>query len=284
MNRFQHGKKEHGRRPLGRAQGRTAPDQRPRPGQPAGWQNVAKWYSQYLEGPDTYQDKIVFPGVLRLLAPRAGATYLDIACGEGALDEKIAAAKARVVGFDAAPALVERARRRNLPGAEFLTGDAQRFPAAVLNRRFDGAVCVLAIQNIKDMPAVYANAARVLAPGAPFVIVMNHPAFRVPRQSEWGFDEVKKTLYRRLDRYLTPMDIPILMNPGQRGGRPVTTVSHHRPLQDHFAALGAAGLAVDALEEWVSHHESDPGKRAKAENRAREEFPLFLALRARKMA
>ncbi len=252
-------------------------------GRPAGWQNVARWYSSYLEGQDTYQEQVVFPGVLKLLAPKAGATYLDIACGEGALAQKIAAAGARVVGFDAAPALFEKARRRGLAaGAEFLVGDAQRFPDAIRARRFDGAVCVLAIQNIKDMRAVFAEAAKVLAPGAPLVLVLNHPAFRVPRQSDWGWDEVKKTMYRRVDRYLTPLDIPILMNPGQKSRKPLTTMSYHRPLQDYVTALAAVGFTVAALEEWVSHRASDSGPRAKAENRSRAEFPLFLALRARR--
>jgi len=255
---------------------------RPPSGQPAGWQNVARWYSSYLESPDTYQEQVVFPGVLKLLAPKAGATYLDIGCGEGSLAQKIAAAGSRVVGFDAAPMLVEKARRRGIPGAEFLVGDAQRWPETLRARRFDGAICVLAIQNIKDIRAVFGEAAKVLAPGAPLVLVLNHPAFRIPRQSDWGWDEIKKIIYRRLDRYLTPLDIPILMNPGQRGRKPLTTMSHHRPLQDYVAALAAAGFAVDALEEWVSNRASDSGPRAKAENRARAEFPLFLALRARR--
>jgi len=273
---------------MSRFRRRGKPDDRrrsPRPpdGKSAGWQNVARWYSSYLESPDTYQEQVVFPGVLRLLGPKPGATYLDIACGEGSLARHIVADGGRVVGFDAAPALVEKARRRGIVGAEFLTGDAGRFPEAVRIRRFDGAVCVLAIQNIKEMRAVFTEAAKVLRPGAPLVLVLNHPAFRVPRQSDWGWDEAKKTMYRRVDRYLTPLDVPILMNPGRKGGKPLTTVSHHRPLQDYVAALAAAGFVIDGLEEWVSHRASDSGPRAKAENRSRTEFPLFLALRARRV-
>jgi hypothetical protein len=52
-------------------------------------------------------------------------------------------------------------------------------------------------------------------------------------------------------------------------------------MQSYISALAEAGLCVDALEEWVSNKKSLPGKRAKAENRARKEIPLFLALRAR---
>jgi hypothetical protein len=39
---------------------------------------------------------------------------------------------------------------------------------------------------------------------------------------------------------------------------------------------------LGGLQEWSSHKESQPGPRARAENRARKEFPLFLALLWRK--
>jgi hypothetical protein len=51
-----------------------------------------------------------------------------------------------------------------------------------------------------------------------------------------------------------------------------------------MSALVESGLYVDAVEEWVSNKNSLPGKRSKAENRARKEIPLFLALRARLIA
>ncbi len=256
-------------------------DRRPPAGRQPGWQEVAGWYSKHLESEDTYQETVVFPGALRLLGPLRGLAVLDVACGEGSFAAKLAAGGARVTGFDAAPALVERAKRK-AAGAEFLVGDAQRFPDGLRGRSFDAAVCILAVQNIPDAAAVCRETAAALRNGGRFIIVVNHPCFRIPRQSSWGFDEEKKILYRRLDRYLTPLDVPILMNPGGRG-RPITTTTYHRPLSAYFAALAAAGFAVDGLEEWVSDRRSDSGPRARAENRSRAEFPLFLAIRARKI-
>jgi hypothetical protein len=40
---------------------------------------------------------------------------------------------------------------------------------------------------------------------------------------------------------------------------------------------------VDALEEWPSHKTSTSGPRAPAENVARKEIPMFLAVRAVKV-
>jgi hypothetical protein len=43
-------------------------------------------------------------------------------------------------------------------------------------------------------------------------------------------------------------------------------------------------LLIDALEEWPSHKTSTSGPRAAAENTARKEIPMFLALRAVKIS
>src|SRR6476620_1693826 len=50
--------------------------------------------------------------VIERLAPAAGTTYLDLACGTGAVAERAAAAGATVTGIDLAPALIESARER----------------------------------------------------------------------------------------------------------------------------------------------------------------------------
>ena len=167
-------------------------------------------------------------------------------------------------------------------GATFRVADARRFADLFPNIAFDGATCILALQNIDDLTAALHEASHLLKPGAPFVIVLNHPIFRIPRQSGWGWDEQRSLQYRRIDSYLTPNEIPIVANPGQ-GARSAVTYSYHRPLQTYFTELANAGFVVDALEEWTSHKTSDSGPRAKAENRARNEIPMFMALRAIKI-
>jgi hypothetical protein len=72
------------------------------------------------------------------------------------------------------------------------------------------------------------------------------------------------------------------MNPGAaaHGAAKVTTTTYHRPLQTYVRALAQAGFAIDALEEWASARQSQPGPRAQEEDRARREIPMFLAVRA----
>ena len=59
-------------------------------------------------------------------------------------------------------------------------------------------------------------------------------------------------------------------------------MSFHRPLSSYAEALAKAGFVIANLEEWKSNRVSETGPRAKAENKARNEFPLFMAIDAQK--
>ena len=101
--------------------------------------------------------------------------------------------------------------------------------------------------------------------------------FRIPRQSGWGTDEGRKLRYRRIDRYLTPLPIPMKPYTGQRSG---VTTSFHRPLGDYVNGLATEGFLVDAMKEITTHRKS----KTRAERLSDEEIPVFLGLRARKLS
>jgi ubiquinone/menaquinone biosynthesis C-methylase UbiE len=252
------------------------------------WGPVAQWYDKLVgdEGSE-YQREVVFPGVLKLLDVKKGQRILDVACGQGAFCRALAAQGALAIGVDAAKELIEQAKARTSapesPAGEpprFFVGDARQL--GFLNpSEFDAITCILAIQNIDDLPAVFGGVARALKDHGRFVTIMMHPAFRGPKYSHWGWDDEQKAQYRRVDRYLLPRKEPIFTHPGKKTGQ--YTWSFHRPIQTYVRALRAAGLLIDAMEEWPSHKSSEAGPRAAAENTARKEIPMFLAIRAIKV-
>jgi ubiquinone/menaquinone biosynthesis C-methylase UbiE len=243
------------------------------------WEHVAAWYDSLAGELGTeFQQEVVIPGVLRLLELRRGEKALDLACGQGAVSRALHKAGAQVTGVDLSPRLIEMARQRSPKAIRYIVSDA-RHVESLADGSFDVIVFVLAAQNIEAIEPVFAECARLLRPGGRLVMVTTHPAFRIPRQSGWKYDEERRLLFRAVDRYLTPLKIPIDMKPFKRPGRRLTW-TYHRPMQAYVNGLAAAGLWVNALEEWPSHRVSQPGPMAKAENRARAEFPLFLALRA----
>jgi 23S rRNA-/tRNA-specific pseudouridylate synthase/SAM-dependent methyltransferase len=254
------------------------------------WEPVADWYDDLLShrGSDHYRD-LILPGSVRLLEVERGSRVLDLACGQGVLARRLAAAGAQVVGIDASPRMIEVARRRTrAAGIEYQVGDARALDPERLGL-FDAIACVMALANIEPLEPMLRACARLLRPGGRWVAVLPHPAFRAPRQSSWGWDRAPDGAplqYRRIDGYLSPAQVRIVANPGgvARGERAVETWTFHRPLQSYLRALAAAGLWLDALEEWPSLRTSQPGPRALAENRARREIPLFLALRARRVS
>ncbi|HVN26036.1 MAG TPA: methyltransferase domain-containing protein [Candidatus Paceibacterota bacterium] len=258
------------------------------------WDQAADWYDRLLEsdeGAGTYQKELILPNLMRLMRVAPGARVLDLGCGQGFFSRALSDAGAHVLGIDASKRLIELARthanakqvrpslRAGRGGtAEFRTGDAASLPF-VPSGTTDAVLIVLALQNMERVADVFAECARVLKPGGVLHVVLNHPAFRVPHASSWGWDEAAKAQYRRIDAYLSESKEKIVTHPGSRPAD--YTWSFHRPLQFYVKALAKAGLAVAALEEWNSHKKSEPGPRAKAEDRARKEIPLFLYMAAR---
>jgi ubiquinone/menaquinone biosynthesis C-methylase UbiE len=247
------------------------------------WGDVAQWYDQLVgETGSEYHREVIFPGVLRLLALQPQDRFVDIACGQGVLCRLLRERGVEVAGVDAAQELIDAARQRGPADIRYFVADARAGLSFLPAAQCHAAACVLAIQNIHPIQAVFQSVARLLRPGGRFVLVMMHPCFRGPKETSWGWDERQKVQYRRVDRYLVPRKAPIVANPGMKTGQ--YTWTFHKPIESYVKALRGAGLLVDAMEEWASHKSSEPGPRAAAENTARREIPLFMAVRAVKVS
>lgn len=244
------------------------------------WGGVADWYDDVVNDEDSYQMKVILPNLMRLVAPEPGMAVLDIACGQGFFSHAAAAAGARVTGIDIAPELVAIAKKHAGHSEDFhvmSADDLSRLGSA----SYDAAYCVLAIQNIEHMPKALKEAGRVVKKGGRLVLVLNHPAFRIPGKSSWGVDEAAGVQYRRVDEYISESRKAMDMKPGQtaqKGSPSELTYSFHRPLQAYSKSLANAGFAILRIEEWVSHKQSEKGPRKAMEDKARKEIPIFMCL------
>ncbi len=244
-----------------------------------GWDQVAGWYDKLVgDGGSDYHRHVILPAAMRLLAPAAGEKILDLCCGQGVLFPPLLEAKvAGVTGVDASPKLIASARSRfgGDKRIELIVADATA-PGDWTDGFHDAAVCLMAVHDVADLDGLARNMAAALKPGGRWLAIFMHPCFRIPRQAHWGWDEGRKLQYRRIDRYGVPQEIPIATHPGQGGGP--TTTFYHRPLGQVLASFGRAGLAMTQCEELFGHRRSQPGPRARGENRAVQEFPVFLAV------
>ena len=144
------------------------------------WRTNAEFWDdvQGDEG-NHWQRTLVFPSTLELLQPLPG-TLLELACGNGNFARAAAALGVEVTATDAAPELIELARRR--PDADRIrwrqvdVTDPDQLNS-IPGGPFDAAVCNMAIMDIAAISPLFATLPRLLSQDAAFVFSVLHPAW-----------------------------------------------------------------------------------------------------------
>ena len=240
------------------------------------WSPVATWYTKLVgESGSYFHEHIIIPKTLALLSLNDTSSLLDVGCGEGVLARAIPKNVA-YTGMDISGNLISEAKKRdhNPRHTYQLVDVTQNFQ---MNQGlYSHAVFLLSLQNMEQGEGAISNIAKMLKPNGILVLVLNHPCFRIPRQTSWGIDEKNKMQYRRINRYYSPLKIPITAHPGQKTS-PVTW-SYHYPISEYTKWLYKNNFNIQLIEEWMSDKESE-GTARRMENRSRSEFPLFLAMK-----
>lgn len=261
------------------------------------WGEVGSWYNDLVGyNGSEYHQEVIFPGVIKLLNNSFDTLkdkkILDLACGQGAFCRLLSSKEAVVTGLDLAPSLINAAKNYDKENTiKYLLGDATKIinDDKELNyefkeNEFDAITIILAIQNITPLSPVWNACKRLLKPNGILIIVMMHPSFRIPQYADWQWNEEKNQQERVIWKYLKSSEIEIVMHPGKYSSNndDKKTIHFHRPLQSYINTLGNHNLYIEAINEWPSHKKEQVGKKSIPLDLAKEEIPMFLALKAKK--
>ena len=180
----------------------------------------------WLHGRETHREATL--QLVRHVAARARITrdfrVCDIGCGYGATARMLAADyQARVTGITLSPAQFHYAQSRPAPGVTILLGDWLQNPLAPAS--FDAAIAIESTEHMPDLPGFFAQASRVLRPGARLVICawLAHPRASATQRN-------------------------LLLQPACREGR----MAHIGLFSEYRRLFAANGFTVEQ-EEDVSH-------------------------------
>lgn len=244
------------------------------------FEDSSKWYGSCVGKEGHYYHKHVILPKLLSLDTYQKAKILDIGCGQGVL-ERALPKNVRYVGLDLSKDLILQAKRiRKNEQHVFMNADVSK-PFPLKEKDFTHAFIVLALQNMEHGKEVIQNAASHLKENGKLIIVMNHPAFRIPRQSSWDIDTQQKIQSRKMNVYMSSLKIPIYTHPGKKKSS-TTTFSFHHPISTYINWIAESQLMIEQMEELISDKKST-GKMKNMENKARKEFPLFLMIVAKKL-
>ena len=223
------------------------------------WEQNALWWDSFM-GPDGNRThrRLVAPTAELLLDISADETVLEAACGAGIFARRLAELGAHVVAFDASVAFLKAAGKRTEEYADRIelrnidaTDKAQLL--ALGERRFDAAVCNMALMDIADIRPFASALSQLLKPGGRLVFSVPHPCFNMASvkravEEEYRDGGLQTAYYAKISEYITPkagLGIGIV-------GQPVPQYYFDRPLNLLFRTFFDVGFVMDALEEPAS--------------------------------
>ncbi len=220
------------------------------------WDSKASYWDEQMGEGNAFQRVLVGPASERLLHIQPGDIVLDVACGNGVFSRRLAQLGAHVVATDFSPIFLERAQARTTEHAdriEYILADAtdEAQLLALGERRFDAAVCNMALQDMTTIEPLLHTLPRLLKAGGRFVFSIPHPAFNIPGGSTLALEEedragvLVETYYVKISNYL---HVPTTKGTGMPN-EPAPHFYFHRPLSVLLRTCFDAGFVLDGLEE-----------------------------------
>ena len=246
------------------------------------WNQNAKFWDERMGEGNQFQSILIGPATERLLTLQPGELVLEIACGNGVFARRLAQLGAQVIATDFSENLLGQARKRTIGygnSIEYRYIDAtnEEQLIALGERRFDAAVCNMAIMDVASIESMMSALSQLLKIDGRFVFSVMHPCFNNPKvklglEEEDRNGEIVTEYFVKSAKY---KDIP-----PQKGlamiGQPVPHYYFHRPLNVLFNTCFQAGFVLDGLEEPTFGPE-DSGARAFSWTNFKEIPPVLVA-------
>jgi ubiquinone/menaquinone biosynthesis C-methylase UbiE len=131
----------------------------------------ARWSASYDTAPNPLI-RVEEPVVRAIIDGSPAGDALDAACGTGRHTAYLRDRGHRVIGIDATPEMLEKARAR-VPEADLRRGELESLPLE--DASVDLAVCALALSHLPELATSIAELARVLRPGGRLILSDLHP-------------------------------------------------------------------------------------------------------------
>ena len=231
------------------------------------WEQVATEWTDWARTPG-HDAFWAYRAGFREFLPSPGTATLDIGCGEGRISRELTGLGHHVTATDISPTLLRSAQEAG-SAARYVLADAAELPFD--DGAFDQVVAYNMLMDVPNVPAVVAEAARVLDPAGTLTVGIVHPLADLGRFSSAEPEApyvVEGTYFGQ--QHFSDTD--------RRDGHVMHFAGWTRPLESYVAALEAAGLAVTALREPRPDTDVVPRMAQWAR------LPLFLWLRARHRA
>ena len=111
-----------------------------------------------------------YPDILAELEREPFSDLLDAGCGPAPmialLSEKYP--DRHYTGLDLTPAMIEQAKKKQLPNATFVVGDCENFPFA--ENSFDAIICSMSFHHYPNPQAFFDSVKRCLRPGGRLIL------------------------------------------------------------------------------------------------------------------
>ncbi len=219
------------------------------------WDRIAGWWDDQIGDGNDRQDYLIEPPTERMLALKPGETVLDIACGAGRFARRMAQLGANVVAFDQSAQFIQRARERTAQSGlaiDYRVLDATNVPGllALGERRYDAAVCTMALMDIASLDPLLSTLPRLLKPRGRFVFSVNHPAFHSGTARNLAEEVTEGTgVTTRFSVAISEYSEPFPYRESGITGQPEQQYIFHRSISMLFQSCFKHGMVLDWMEE-----------------------------------